>query len=161
MIPEGQYDADLWPPDDGPRMDPNRSAWCGWPVVAARNGTRDGPVRGYIIPATQRPNFILKTGATVERLVMNTPGEVTHVEYIQNGSSRLTVKLRSGGALVLAAGALLTPRLLLRSGIASDLPQDSCGTAYAKTSRPLLLQGVRTCRKSLHDHVFGDHCVRT
>jgi choline dehydrogenase len=81
-----------------------------WPMNRRADGTRLSTAITWLEPARQRPNLVLRGDATVDRL------------QIEDGRARGVV-LATGKVLtarcgvVLCAGALGTPAILLRSGI--------------------------------------------
>ena len=79
---------------------------------------RDGETVG-IAKALEHPNVTLETGALVTRLVAGADGRITTVEYSKDGEQRRL----SAGTVVLAAGAVNSAVLLLRSGIANRSDQ--------------------------------------
>ena len=81
-----------------------------WPMNRRGDGTRVSSSLAYLSPARSRPNLEIRGGAHVVRLVIET-GRVTSVEL----ASGDTVRARVG--VVLCAGALGTPAILMRSGI--------------------------------------------
>ena len=97
------------------------------PYVAAKDGKRAGPISGYfeaIDPAacprpasrscsTPRPTSSSSSDGKRRRGPVH---ETRGVDQTQPGTPGIA-RLRSGGMLVLAAGALVTPRLLLLSGV--------------------------------------------
>ncbi|KAM0324678.1 hypothetical protein ACHAQA_008071 [Verticillium albo-atrum] len=86
------------------------------PTWLIENGLRAGPVRDYLPLAQALPNFSLQTNVKVLRVIRN-GSAVTGVEVELTPSTRQIINLKSGGAAILAAGALSTPRLLFNSGI--------------------------------------------
>lgn len=98
------------------------------PYVATEDGKRAGPVSGYFLAVAPggRPTAGLEilVYAKAERIALDGRGAALAVEYTKRaGLDQLlpgtsgTARLKRGGLLVLAFGALMTPRLLLRSGI--------------------------------------------
>ena len=77
------------------------------------DGRRQSTATAYLRPALDRPNLTVRTGAVVDRLVL-TNGRCNGVRYGWEGRS-ITDSVAS--ELVLCAGAVDTPRLLLLSGI--------------------------------------------
>ena len=67
----------------------------------------------YIADALARGILELRADTTVERVLID-GGEATGVEVVDGTGARSTVR---AGAVVVAAGALNTPQLLLRSGV--------------------------------------------
>jgi choline dehydrogenase-like flavoprotein len=79
-------------------------------------GTRSYAVTGYLIPNAQRPNLAVLTDALVEKVVFKR-GEKPVAEGVVffHGGKSYTVSSRV--AIVLSAGAVMTPQLLELSGI--------------------------------------------
>ncbi|KAF9031335.1 GMC oxidoreductase, partial [Hymenopellis radicata] len=80
-----------------------------------QDSQRAGPVRTYLPLAQSMDNFELMLDTKVTRVV-RTGSTITGVE-IETNSTREIINLNAGGKVVLAAGALSTPRLLFNSGI--------------------------------------------
>jgi choline dehydrogenase-like flavoprotein len=87
--------------------------------VMQRNGQRFSAADAYLRPARGRPNLVVRTGALVLRIALD-GRRATGVEY--EGSGRL-VQARARKEVVLSAGAIGSPHLLLLSGVgpAQDL----------------------------------------
>lgn len=77
-------------------------------------GQRQGPMGTYLVTALQRSNFKLLTNTTVRRVV-RTGSKATGVE-LESGYCG-TVKLNTGGRVILSAGTFGSSKLLFRSGI--------------------------------------------
>ncbi|KAM3417617.1 Cellobiose dehydrogenase [Cercospora zeina] len=78
-------------------------------------GERGGPLATYLVSASQRQNFKVITGTSVNRVIRQ-GGRITGVEvdaFLQGGLCG-QIKAR---AVVLSAGAFGTPKVLFRSGI--------------------------------------------
>jgi choline dehydrogenase len=75
-----------------------------------RDGERHSVVDGYLRPALSRPNLTVRTGAPATRALFD--GRKATGVQTQDGS---TVTARRG--VILAAGALRTPQLLMLSGV--------------------------------------------
>ncbi|ANZ24346.1 GMC oxidoreductase [Rhodococcus sp. WB1] len=74
-----------------------------------RDGMRVGPAHAYLLPALARPNLTVRTGTRVRRVVLS-------------GARAVGVETEDGetvgaGHVVLAAGAIGSPQLLMLSGI--------------------------------------------
>lgn len=79
---------------------------------------RAGPLRTYLPLAEMRPNFELRLGSKVVRLVRD-GATVTGVE-VEAGlglNKTETISLKPNGRVVLAAGTMSSPRVLWNSGI--------------------------------------------
>jgi choline dehydrogenase len=102
-----------------------------------RDGVRHSVINGYLRPALNRPNLTVHTGTPVTRVLFD-------------GRRAMGVSLAAGGpvtarrGVVLAAGALRTPQLLMLSGVGPAGHLDAHGI-------PVLadLAGVGS---NLHDH---------
>ncbi|KAM0719672.1 hypothetical protein Q7P37_003803 [Cladosporium fusiforme] len=80
------------------------------------NQLRAGPLRTYLPHAKERDNFELRTETKVNRLIRE-GAKVTGVEIEAGLNSTEVISLSPNGRVVLAAGALSSPRLLWNSGI--------------------------------------------
>jgi choline dehydrogenase len=80
--------------------------------VTQRDGRRCSSAVAYLHPARQRPNLTVATHAHTSRILFKGQRAVG-VEYLQRGRST-TVR---GGRVILAAGAINSPQLLLLSGV--------------------------------------------
>ncbi|WP_442953174.1 GMC family oxidoreductase [Paucibacter sp. XJ19-41] len=115
--------------------------------VTQHEGERWSAARGYLHPHLgSRPNLQVLTGVRVLRLLLEGRRAVG-VEILQNGHKR---ELRAAREVVLSAGALQSPQLLMLSGIGD-------GAALQRLGLPVThhLPGVG---QNLHDHpdfVFG------
>jgi cellobiose dehydrogenase (acceptor) len=98
------------------------------PYVAATNGRRAGPISGYFeavdpggVPA---PGLEILLFAKCDRIDFDSHGTAEAVNYRRRAGLDQsdpgvagTARLKKGGVIVMAAGALVTPRLLLLSGV--------------------------------------------
>ena len=83
--------------------------------VSIRRGRRFSVVDGYLRPAMRRPNLTVVTGARATRLLVER-GRARGVAYLLGEAGR-EEEAHAEREVVLAAGAIDTPRLLLLSGI--------------------------------------------
>ena len=81
--------------------------------VNQKRGRRWSTARGFLTPVLSRPNLALMTGVHVEHLQIEN-GRATGVTFMREGV-RTTAKARA--EIVLAAGAIGTPRILESSGV--------------------------------------------
>jgi cellobiose dehydrogenase (acceptor) len=83
-----------------------------------QNQMRAGPLRTYLPLAKQRSNFELRLGSKVVRVVRD-GSKVTGVELATGSGLNSTeiVSVKPNGRVILAAGALSSPRILWNSGI--------------------------------------------
>ena len=82
------------------------------PQVTQRNGARHSAARAYLGSAGQRPNLAIVTGALVEGIIISN-GRATGVSW-RHSTER---KEATAGEIILSAGALASPKLLMLSGI--------------------------------------------
>ena len=87
----------------------------GYVQATQRKGMRASTARGYIDPIRQRKNLEVRLDSPVTRVVFTGP-RASGVEYRRKGTA-LTASARRG--VIVSAGALATPGVLLRSGIGS------------------------------------------
>ncbi|KAG2530395.1 hypothetical protein JM16_001603 [Phytophthora kernoviae] len=78
-----------------------------------KNGKRDTPANAFWAPMSKRSNVQLMTEAKVD-YVLRTGGKATGVVY--NGGNAKAL-LSSRGTVIMAAGAISTPKVLIQSGI--------------------------------------------
>jgi choline dehydrogenase len=110
--------------------------------------TRSGAARrcstadAFLRPALGRPNLTVLTGATARRVLLDGNAAVG-VEYLHDGVRQ---QVGANAEVILSAGALASPRLLLLSGIGPADHLKTCGIRpYAH------LPGVG---QNLHDHML-------
>jgi choline dehydrogenase len=111
-------------------------------------GQRQTTADAYLRPVLARPNLTVETGAFAHRLVVEN-GRCTGVEYHRDGSRR---RASAHAEVVLCAGAIDSPRLLLLSGIGDP------GQLYRLGIQPVA--AVPGVGRNLHDHILlGGVCV--
>lgn len=90
----------------------------GYAPRTIRRGRRVSSARAFLDPARKRPNLTIMTDAPVKRVVLEGRRAVGVVAELPDGERDLR-----GREVILSAGALMTPQLLMRSGIgpAGDL----------------------------------------
>ena len=81
--------------------------------VNQKRGRRWSSARGFLKPVLKRANLRLETGCLVERIIFDRKRAIG-VRFRQNGEPRLA---RCKGEIILAAGAIGSPQLLLLSGV--------------------------------------------
>jgi len=115
--------------------------------VTQRNGERWSAARAYIHPIMgHRANLSVRTHTRVRRIVLEGQ-RATGVEIMQDGEPRL---LRARREIILSAGAMQSPQLLMLSGIGDARMLSSIGIKPVHD-----LPGVG---RNLHDHpdfIFG------
>lgn len=108
--------------------------------VTHRAGERFSAAKAYLTPHLARPNLTLITDAQATRLLLD-GRRVLGVEYRQHGAVR---QVHARREVLLSAGALQSPQLLLLSGIGPGAHLQRLGIATAHD-----LPGVGL---NLHDH---------
>lgn len=98
--------------------------------VNQRRGWRWSTARAYLAPAMRRANLAVRVHATVNRVTISR-GRATGVEYRDPKNGVHTVRARK--EVLLTAGALGTPKLLLLSGIG---PEKALHARGVKVSQP-------------------------
>lgn len=100
-------------------MEPNddfngaRQEGAGLYQVTQRQGARWSTARAFLNPVRKRPNLVVETGAHATELLIEN-GRVTGVAYAV-GTERRTA--RATGEVIVAAGSVNSPQLLMLSGI--------------------------------------------
>ena len=110
--------------------------------TTTRNARRCSAAVAYLRPALSRPNLTLGTGVRIARIVIEN-GRAVGVEVIENGRPFV---IRAEREVIVTAGAIGSPRLLLLSGIGPADELRAAGVAPVHD-----LPGVG---RNLHDH-FG------
>jgi choline dehydrogenase len=107
-----------------------------------RNGERHSSYRAYIEPVRDRRNLTVESGAHVCRILFRDRTAIG-IELIQGSEKRTVLAARE---VILSAGALRSPHLLLLSGIGDGQQLQECGV-------PLVahLPGVG---RNLQDHLM-------
>jgi choline dehydrogenase-like flavoprotein len=116
----------------------------GFYQTTTRNGKRCSAAVGYLRPALKRPNLELRTGIFVSRIVIEN-GKATGVEIIEGGSKKI---LTAVSEVILTAGAIGSPRLMMLSGIGPAAHLRDVGISVQHD-----LKGVG---QNLHDHFSTD-----
>ena len=81
-----------------------------------RNGGRDSSSRAFLEAVQQRPNLEVRTSAQVTRLLFDGL-RISGVQYVRNGADE---SAECSGEVILSAGALGSPRILMLSGIGPE-----------------------------------------
>ncbi len=109
--------------------------------VTQKNGERYSAAKAYLSPALSRPNLRVFTGAHTTRILLERKRAIG-VEFQQGGQVK---QLRAKREVLLCAGALQSPQLLMLSGIGPHQHLLETGIATLHD-----LPGVG---QHLHDHV--------
>jgi len=109
--------------------------------VTHRNGERFSAAKAYLAPARGRPNLQVFTDAQITRIVFDGERRATGAELRLGGSQRRIDVRRE---VLLSAGALQSPQLLMLSGIGA-------GTELQRLGIPELHE-LPSVGRHLHDH---------
>ncbi|MFF4898178.1 GMC family oxidoreductase [Streptomyces sp. NPDC001068] len=120
----------------------------GWSDLNIVDGQRQSAADAYLVPAMGRRNLTVVTEALVHRLHIS-GGRCTAVEYRTAAGS---VSVACAAEVVLAAGSLRSPQLLMLSGIGPAGHLQEMGVDVAVD-----LPGVG---ENLHDHPMSDVVYR-
>ncbi len=88
-------------------------AGIGYTHVTQLKGQRRSAADGFLRPAMTRPNLQVETHCLVENVVVE-HGRATAVTYRQNGESKTA---QAAHSIIIAAGAVGSPQILMLSGI--------------------------------------------
>ena len=127
-----------------PQADDLSGTWMGvgWADLAiTASGRRSGPFTAYLQPAMSRhPGLEVRTGCTVISLIIR-HGRCTGVSYLHGAFAH---EARADGEVIVCAGAIGSPRLLLLSGIG---PADELSQLGIR-----LVADLPGVGRNLHDH---------
>jgi choline dehydrogenase-like flavoprotein len=115
---------------------------AGFHDLLIKNGKRTSAAVTYLHPASGRPNLEIVTEAHVANVLV-AGDRCTGVEYVRDGA---THQLRAEREVILSAGAVDSPAILLRSGIGPAAELHEIGVASVVD-----LAGVG---RNLHDHLL-------
>lgn len=149
--------------EDSPYLHPYERAWvdagvaAGYPAnpdfngdsqegfgffqMLIKEGARAGTSRTFLEPVLSRPNLTLKPKVLITRVIVEN-GRATGVEYLDKG---VLTRAHAGSEVVMAAGAIGTPQILMLSGLGPADELKSLGIA------PIL--DVPQMGKNLQDHI--------
>ncbi len=85
----------------------------GFLQATQRGGFRASTARGYLRPVRRRPNLTVVTGALATRVTIE-GGRATGVAYLRDGA---VLHARARREVLLSTGTIISPKLLLLSGI--------------------------------------------
>ncbi len=106
-------------------------------------GRRSSTAAAYLSPARRRPNLTVETGAHATRIVIE-GGKAVAVEYARDGARHTA---RAEREIILSAGAIVSPQLLMLSGVG-----DGAHLREHGIETRLELKGVG---RNLQDHLAG------
>lgn len=110
--------------------------------LTIRNGKRVSAADAYLFPILSRPNLTVEGGTTVHRLLID-DNRISGVEMTAGDQDTIY----TADTVILAAGAITDPLLLMRSGVGDPEMLAAAGVA-CRLSRPQV-------GRNLHDHLLG------
>jgi choline dehydrogenase len=110
--------------------------------LTTKDGKRHSTAAAFLRPALERPNLSLITNARVHKVEIS-DGRATGVTYMQDGKLLTASASRE---VIVSAGTLESPRILMLSGIGERAQLEGLGIAVVVD-----LPGVG---KNLHDHTL-------
>ncbi|WP_375404440.1 GMC family oxidoreductase [uncultured Sphingomonas sp.] len=119
----------------------------GYVQYTIRRGERHSTASAFLDPARGRPNLSIETGAHVRRILVER-GRAVGVEFDQGGRTRV-LRARE---IILSAGAIGSPHILLLSGIGPGEELRAHGLPVVHHSH-----GVG---RNLQDHVYSHYLSR-
>ena len=111
--------------------------------LTIRDGRRDSAASAYLRPVIDASNLRVLTGAHAHRLLM-TGARATGVEFARDGALH---RVEAGVEVIVCAGAIESPALLMRSGIGPAAELSALGIDVVSD-----LPGVG---ENLHDHLLS------
>ncbi|OAN77714.1 choline dehydrogenase [Sulfitobacter sp. EhC04] len=124
----GAQEFGIMPRDD---FNDGNNEGTGFFEVNQKNGVRWNTARGFLRPAMKRPNLRVLTQAETERLVLDGK-QVTGVRFRHKGA---VFEARARAEVLLAAGAINSPKILELSGIGSGEVLADIGVEVQHESR--------------------------
>ena len=123
-----------------------RQEGVAWPDLAIHDGRRVSPADAYLSPAMGRANLTVMTGCLVTRLTIR-DDRCVGAEYVRDGKPE---RAHASAEVIVCAGAIGSPQLLLLSGIGPAAQLRDCGINLVAD-----LPGVG---EQLQDHPFVMAC---
>ena len=93
-----------------------RQEGVAWPDLAVAGGHRVSPAAAYLRPARGRPNLTVQTGCLVTRLIV-AGGRCAGVSFVRDGAAGTAEQAHAAQEVILCAGAVGSPQLLMLSGL--------------------------------------------
>ncbi|CAH2000166.1 unnamed protein product [Acanthoscelides obtectus] len=93
--------------------------------VTLRDGVRDSASRAYLHPIRDRPNLHMKKYSMVKKILIDPSTKVAYgVEFVRNGKM---YRVKAKKEVILSAGAINSPQLLMLSGVGPQKHLKSVG----------------------------------
>ncbi len=127
-----------------PDFNSGKQEGTGFYQTTTRDGKRCSAAVGYLRPALKRTNLELRTGILVSRIIIEN-GRAVGVEIIEGGDKKI---LTASSEVILTAGAIGSPKLMMLSGIGP--------AAHLRGVGIDVLHDLKGVGQNLHDHVSTD-----
>lgn len=116
-----------------------------------KNGIRASASRGYLHPIKNKKNFSLKKLSMVKRILINPKTKRAYgVEFVNSG---FTYQVKARKEVILSAGAVNSPQILMLSGIG---PKD-----HLEEKEIEVIHDLPGVGENSMDHIFGNPVVYT
>ncbi|MBN6040994.1 GMC family oxidoreductase [Amycolatopsis sp. 195334CR] len=112
----------------------------GFNEMTVRDGRRMSAWQSFVAPVLDNPALTVTTGALIDKVVVES-GRAVGVEYVAGGERRVA---RADAEVVLSAGTIGSPAILLRSGIGP--------AAHLREVGVEVVAEVAGVGENLHDH---------
>ncbi len=96
-----------------PDFNSGQQAGTGFYQTTTRDGKRCSAAVAYLRPVLKRKNLEVRTDVTVLRIIV-TKGRASGVEIVENGETKI---IEASSEVILTAGAIGSPKLMMLSGI--------------------------------------------
>lgn len=111
-----------------------------------RNGKRCSTTKAFILPANSRKNLHISMNSYVKKILINPNTKQAYgVEFVKDNTN---YKLTASKEIILSAGAIRSPQLLMLSGIGAE-------EELLKHNIPVI-RNLPSVGKNFHDHVGLD-----
>jgi choline dehydrogenase len=118
-----------------------RAAGTAFVDETVSEGQRKSIYRSYLYPLMDQPNLTVLSGALVTRLLFD-GNRAVGVQVLFNGQC---LQVKAVREVILSAGAIQTPKLLMQSGVGNPEELRQFGIP--------VVQGLRGVGQNLHDHI--------
>jgi choline dehydrogenase len=122
---------------------------AGYYHINVKNGRRMSASRAYLWPVQNRANLRIETRAQATRILFQ-GRKATGIEYVKNGETHTAL---AGKEVILCAGAINSPQLMLASGVGPAAELSALGIKVVHDSPAV--------GKNLQDHYGVDHIYRS
>ena len=127
-----------------PDFNSGKQEGAGLYQTTIRDGRRCSAAVAFLKPAKHRPNLTVRTGVFVTRILVE-KGRAVGVEIVEGGRPR---RIEAKSEVILTAGAIGSPKLLMLSGIGP--------AAHLKERGVAVIHDLPGVGQNLHDHFSTD-----